>query len=162
MERLYRWLLHLYPAQFRSRFGSEVAEVFTAAREEASRQGAWSHMKFLARELLGVIQGARAQVRLQDGSRWLESMEMFANCRFVFNAFMFSFVTIVAAIALFNTVALHASGSHYLAPHASVSAVPLWQNMVCGAGIVAWTIGAAVRRVGAGRTARVKRDSARG
>lgn len=149
MEQLYRWLLHLYPALFRIRFGSEMAEVFAAAQQEACRQGAWRHIRFLARVFVGVAQGARAEARLQERSRWLENMEMFANCRLVFNAFTVSFVAIVAVIALINTVFLRASGSHSLTPRTSISAVPLWMNMACGAATVGWSIGAALRRVGA-------------
>ncbi len=38
MIRLYRWLLFLYPADYRAIFGAEMAEVFGEALETKSEQ----------------------------------------------------------------------------------------------------------------------------
>ena len=41
MIRLYRLLLHLYPAAFRADYADEMAAIFRARRREASGRLAW-------------------------------------------------------------------------------------------------------------------------
>jgi hypothetical protein len=68
MVALYRALLHLYPAAFRSEFGDEMTFVFREAQDEPRPGRRFSRAMFYIREFTGLIQGA-----LQEHSRALTS-----------------------------------------------------------------------------------------
>ena len=76
MVRLYRWLLFLYPADYRIIFGAEMAEVFGEALDALSNRGVWPWVIFCLRELAGLLWGASsAHMRLH--SRWLDRVKSF-------------------------------------------------------------------------------------
>ena len=72
--RLYRWLLHLYPAAYRSTFGREMADVFQLARARAWSRGTLYAAAFCIREFTGLALGA---VRLR--TRRPEILEQLAT-----------------------------------------------------------------------------------
>jgi len=55
--RLYRLLLHFYPARYRSTFAQEMADVFQLARQRAWSRGVTYGMAFCLRELGGLALG---------------------------------------------------------------------------------------------------------
>ena len=48
---IYRWMLRLYPKDFRSMFDSEMQHVFTQVLKDANRQGDWAVAGIVLREL---------------------------------------------------------------------------------------------------------------
>src|ERR1041385_4389979 len=61
MLRIYRCLLHLYPAGHREQFADEMTAVFTAVQEDAARKGIAARAIFCARETKGLVIGALQQ-----------------------------------------------------------------------------------------------------
>jgi hypothetical protein len=70
MGTLYRWLLYLYPEEFRRRFAEEMCWVYAEASASAARAGFARQSLFLAREVCGMVRGAAKQqaYRLLEGS----------------------------------------------------------------------------------------------
>ena len=58
---LYELLLRLYPADLRALFAQEMSTVFATAADEQRRRGAFSLVRFLCVELLGLMRGAVAE-----------------------------------------------------------------------------------------------------
>jgi hypothetical protein len=58
MELIYRSLLRLYPAAWRSEFGEEMIAVFRQAQEAARAHGFGAYTAFCWRELIGAAAGA--------------------------------------------------------------------------------------------------------
>lgn len=74
--RIYRDLLHLYPAEHRAQFAAEMADVFAARAIERRASGKFEFLWFVLQEFSGVIAGA-LEVRLiprgQDLRTWREA-----------------------------------------------------------------------------------------
>ena len=58
MKRIYRTLLHLYPADYHARFASEMTGAFLAAAESRGNRS-----RFLVSELHGLLIGAAREWR---------------------------------------------------------------------------------------------------
>lgn len=58
LRRLYSTLLEMYPAGFRAQFGAEMADVFAQAAAHAGGQGRARLLRFVMKELSGLIAGA--------------------------------------------------------------------------------------------------------
>ena len=72
MLRLYRSLLHLYPAAWRAQFGDEMACVFMQVHHEIAGSRRLARAGFFRREICGLITGAlRAQIFCLFGFDWV-------------------------------------------------------------------------------------------
>ena len=114
MGALYRWLLYLYPEQFRQRFAEEMCWVYAEASASASRAGIARQSLFVAREVCGMVRGA-VQERAH---RWFE--EGFISRRFAMatirSRFRFPIAGIgfmVACLGLILTAIRHAQALSY-------------------------------------------------
>ncbi len=82
-DRIFRLVLRLYPAEFRDRFGSDMAEAYRAARMEAAAQGRGSLLSFwtgVAGDALVRAPGEHMQMTLFDlryAARGLRRSPMF-------------------------------------------------------------------------------------
>jgi hypothetical protein len=61
MLRLYRGLLHLYPAEHREQFGEEMLAVFAAIHQDAANKGMAARGFLTTREAAGLLIGAFQQ-----------------------------------------------------------------------------------------------------
>jgi hypothetical protein len=57
MQRTYRAILSLYPAEYRAIFAPEMVKVFEQAKADAKKQGVLSFALFAACELGGLLRG---------------------------------------------------------------------------------------------------------
>lgn len=154
MTRLYRWLLFLYPADYRATFGAEMAEAFDEALSESRHQGTWQRATLCLRELAGLAWAAScAQARVHRGARCLERMKRFANNRSALAALIFMFLGVVAAIEMLKTFALHAR--HVRPARAQGFALEIWQAVVVAyvAGVLGGAIAFVARGMGVRRHA---------
>jgi hypothetical protein len=73
MLRIYRCLLHLYPAVHREQFGDEMTAVFEEVQAETATKGITARAFLYVRETAGLLAGALQQhVRALGGARvWL-------------------------------------------------------------------------------------------
>ncbi len=141
MTRLYRWLLFLYPADYRATFGAEMAEAFDDAHSESRHQGTWQRATFYLRELAGLAWAAScAQARVHRGMRCVERMRRFANSRAALAALIFMFLGVVAAIEMLKTFALH--GRHVRPALAQDFPLEIWEAVV--AAYVGGVLGGAI------------------
>lgn len=58
MSLVYRWLLCLYPAEFRREFGEEMAGVLERVSVDAARAGRMRRIRLAIRETAGLARGA--------------------------------------------------------------------------------------------------------
>ena len=93
MGALYRWLLYLYPEQFRQRFAEEMCWVYAEASASASREGLARQSLFVVREMCGMVRGAVEE----QARRWLEGS--FVSRRFAMATFRSRFRFPIAGIA---------------------------------------------------------------
>jgi hypothetical protein len=59
MTRIYRFLLRMYPRSYADQFGSEMTSVFEQAAAEQWKKGRLAYVRFVFRELMGLVTGAR-------------------------------------------------------------------------------------------------------
>jgi hypothetical protein len=69
LVEIYRWLLHLFPPEYRSAFGREMTAVFQQAQADAQNRGTISHAVFGIREFTGLIRSA-VRERARDSVQW--------------------------------------------------------------------------------------------
>lgn len=160
MTRLYRWLLFLYPADYRATFGAEMAEAFNEAHSESRHQGTWQRATFCLRELVGLAWAAScAQARVHRGARCAERMKRFANSRAALAALIFMFLGVVAAIELLKAFALH--GRHVRPALAREFPLEIWGAIVAAyvGGVLGGAIAFLARGMGTNRHADGKTGS---
>ena len=92
MGALYRWLLYLYPEEFRRRFAEEMCWVYAEASASASRSGIVRQSLFVAREVCGMVRGAVEE----RGHRWFGGN--FVSRRFAMATFRTRFRFPIAGI----------------------------------------------------------------
>lgn len=104
MATLYRWFLHLYPADHRLTFGAEMITVFRQARSGVQRRGPAARITFYLREFAGLVRGAlheRARA-LVASPLWAvieeRSFVMRSQFRFSATAIFFMVLTFVASV----------------------------------------------------------------
>jgi len=114
MVRLYRWLLFLYPADYRIIFGAEMAEVFGEALDALRNRGVWPWVIFCLRELAGLLWGASsAHMRLHSG--WLDRVKSFIiQGRAAVPRLVFVFAAIVAVIEVLKSFLPHRHASQWI------------------------------------------------
>jgi hypothetical protein len=64
-HKIYRKALLLYPAEFRSEFGEEMAETFDDSARDRRSAGAMPLLRFYSREAVGLIRGAISQTSVR-------------------------------------------------------------------------------------------------
>jgi hypothetical protein len=172
MLSLYRALLMLYPAAFRSEFGAEMISVFLTSYRERCAGSSWQRGLFFLRELTGLIHGA-----LQEHSRslfafhrWIPLPSQLPLRRFVMpSQFRFPkstavLMTIILAgvvLAIEKGEAIEASLPHTNPPIAPIqpehlTLLPTLATMflaVYAAAVLAWIVLFWVRRTGMHRLA---------
>ena len=117
MIKLYRWLLFLYPSDYRAVFGAEMIDVFADIHAEASEQGVWKYVTFCLRELIGLLRTAvYARVRVCGGSQWLETIKRLAQGQVAVTVLILGFFAVVTAIEVLKSFALHGPRSRVTAP----------------------------------------------
>lgn len=154
MTRLYRWLLLLYPADYRAMFAAEMAEVFDKANDGACEQGAWQRVMFCVRELTGLVRAAsNAQIRNHAAVRWVEPIKAPANGRLVVTSLIFAFMAVIAAIEILKSFAFHRRHSRPIVSHEFPLAILEWLLLAYGVGVIGWTITFLAHRTGMHRLA---------
>ncbi len=122
MRSIYEFLLWLYPAEFRRRFGEEMLLVFGEAREAASREGLVSELSFALHEVGGVLCGAlgehiRAVTGIDSLSRRIAMISRNNRFRFPVAAIalmVFSFAGVLFAIHNARAIAFSLAGQTYM------------------------------------------------
>ncbi len=163
MLRIYRCLLHLYPAAHREQFAEEMIAVFTVVQEEAAQKGPTARAILCARETTGLVMGAWQQhVRELIGPRvWLP----FPTRRFTMHTgFRFPKTTaVLMTIILAGVLVAIKKGEGIEAAVANVNPPGsiMQTNMLPGiaiglaafyaAGLIGWAILFALRRSGVHR-----------
>lgn len=156
---IYCGLLFLYPADYRARFGKEMAEVFRQAYAEACTQGYFSRFRFCLRELTGVVRAASCeQANTYGRSWWAAHMRRMVMSRrlhsiTVILAMSLVLLAVVVTIETLKTFALQMSVSRpMLSPRFPLA---VWEMLAVayGGGAVGWAIAFAIRRTGMHRLA---------
>lgn len=157
MTRLYRWLLFLYPADYRAIFGTEMTKVFDEAHAAASKRGILGRAAFYMRELTGLIWTAScAQIRIHSG--WADGVKRFVNGRAAVTALIFMFVAVVAAIEILKSFAFHQHHAQPMLWHEFLLAILVGLTVACG-GAVGWTVAFFLGRTGMHRIASIDTGS---
>ena len=157
MRTIYEWLLRLYPAAHRRRFGEEMAFVFEQAKAETARQGSITLASFYFREIAGVLGGAW-QERMREFSERRSAM----RTQFRFPKTTPILMTIILAgvvLAIRKGEAIQASlpdvnpaiGAIHPAQHGFLSDIGIWLLCFYAAGLIGWAILFALRRSGSHR-----------
>lgn len=152
---LYRWLLCLYPRNYRQEFGEEMASVFREARGELA-PALPARIGFYQREFSGVFSGAlRAHCdRLFGPAIPFRRFDMQPHFRFP-RSTVFLMLVIFAAVVL--TIAKAASVAGGLAVWPSlVSVLAFMLLTMCGAALVVLGILHTLRRSGTHRLENVR------
>lgn len=157
MRTVYDWLLRLYPAGHRRRFGDEMAFVFEQTKAERANQGSGPLISFYFREIAGVLGGA-----------WQERLREFSGRRSVMRT-QFRFprttpilMTVILAgvvLAIRKGEAIQASlpdvnpavGPIHPAQHGLLPDIGIWLLSFYIAGLIGWAILFALRRSGSHR-----------
>ena len=161
MNKLYRWLLFLYPADYRSVFGAEMAEMFDEMHAAACQQGTWRLLTFCLRELTGLVRAAsHAQIRIHRTVLWAERMKTIAGGRAIVTALILALVANVAAIEMLKSFVLHRHRAQPMLSHEILPAVLAQLILVCG-GVVGWVIAFLLGRTGIQRLANTDTESMR-
>lgn len=108
MNFIYRCLLFLYPADYRSEYADEMASVFAEVHAETREAGWLRRGAFHAREFSGLLEGALLeQVRALTGfDRWAPP-SLFASRRFMMRSeFRFPKSTLVLMVVILAGVIL--------------------------------------------------------
>lgn len=165
MERLYRTLLALYPANYRNDFGEEMTAVFAHLCGEVAMQRTSTRAWFYLREAVGLLSGAlREHTRAFGSSNWLpcQSRRFTMRDGFRFPKTTAILMTVILAgviMAIRKGEAIEASLPHVSAPIAPIHSAPsyLLPGVVAGflffyaTGLVGWAILFALRRSGVHR-----------
>jgi hypothetical protein len=157
MTRLYRWLLFLYPSDYRAIFGREMTEVFDKAHAATSKRGILGRAAFYLRELTGLIQTASyAQIRIH--CEWADRMKRFVSGRAAVTALIFMFVAIATAIEILKSFAFHRHPTQPMLWHEFLLAVLAGLTVICG-GVIGWAILFLLGRSGVHRIANIDTGS---
>lgn len=75
MPRLYRLILSLYPAEYRTAFAAEMIKVFDQASGDARNRGTLKSMLFAVSELGGLVKGLVSEhaAKWRDGAAYVTS-----------------------------------------------------------------------------------------
>jgi len=119
MIRLYRWLLLLYPADYRAIFAEEMTKVFDEARTAALKRGPWQSVAFCLRELTGLVWTA-SSAHLRIHSRWADRVKDFTHGKAAVPRLIFTFAAMVAVIAILKS----------FLPHRRTSQPMLWSEFL--------------------------------
>lgn len=68
MRRMYRFILALYPAEYRANFAPEMRYVFDEAAEQIRLQGRVAMSRFAAREIVGLFAGLMREWVAKSGA----------------------------------------------------------------------------------------------
>lgn len=153
MKKLYRWLLFLYPADYRSIFGAEMAEVFDETYASACERSIWWLLTFCLRELTGLVRTALyARIRIYDSELWAVRMKVIANGRVIVPALIFMFTAVVAAVEILKSFVFHGLRLRPILLLELPMAI-LWLILACVGGVIGWGIAFLARRTGMQRLA---------
>lgn len=163
MLRIYRWLLHLYPALHREQFGDEMTAVFQEVQAETATKGMTALASLCVRETAGLLTGALQQhVRALGGQRvWppfpTRSFTMHTEFRFPkTTAVLMTIILAGVVLAIKRAEAIEAALAH-ANPPGSIIQTNLLPGIAIGlasfyaAGLIGWAILFAMRRSGVHR-----------
>jgi hypothetical protein len=171
MRSLYRHLLYLYPAPYRSEYGEEMLIVFSEVRADAAQRGQIAHSVFLVREARGLLLSAlRERIRSVIGPQFAAPLlpPSFSSRRFAMtDSFRFSKATAVlmalilggVLLAIQKAEAIHASlpqddppvGPIHPVHSMFVPGIMLLFLYFYAAGLMGWAVLFALRRAGVHR-----------
>jgi len=166
MLRLYRCLLHLYPATHRQQFGDEMTAVFGEVQAETAAKGIAAHAFLYARETAGLMAGALQQhVRTLFGTKvWLPfpTRRFTMHTEFRFPKTTAVLMTIILAgvlVAIKQGEAIEASmaranppiGPFHIIQTNMLPGIVIGFAAVYAAGLIGWAILFALRRSGVHR-----------
>ncbi len=163
MLRIYRSLLHLYPAVHREQFGDEMTAVFQEVQAETATKGMRERAFLCVRETAGLLAGAlQEHARSLGGTRgWIPfpARRFTMHTEFRFPKTTAVLMTIILAgvlLAIEKGEAIEASLAH-----SSPTSVVIQTNMLPGiaiglvcfyaAGLIGWAILFALHRSGVHR-----------
>lgn len=162
MLSVYRCLLYLYPADFRSDFGDEMLGVFSEAQSDAKT--GLARVAFFLREVAGVFNGAlQERLRALNGSYSIMPFSSFTSRRFTMRpGFRFPKSTAVLMAIILAGVLLAIEKAQSIVRSAAQSDYPdLVGGLIaifvaaCVLAVVAWAALFAVRRSGVHRLAQM-------
>ncbi len=157
MIRLYRWLLFLYPADYRAIFGAEMAEVFGEALDATRKRGALPGVTFCLRELAGLVWAAScAHMRIHSG--WADRVKRFTQGRAAVPRLIFVFVAIVTVIEVLKSFLPHRHPWQSMFWNEFFLAMLAVLTLAFG-GTVAWAIAFLFGRTGVHRIANIETKS---
>lgn len=160
MKKLYRWLLFLYPLDYRSIFGAEMAEVFDEMYASACERGTWRRFTFCLRELTGMVRAALyAQIRIYDSELWAVRVKMIANGRAIVRALVFILTAVVTAIEVLKSFVFHGLRLRPILSQEFPLSI-LWLILACAGSAVGWSVAFLIRQTGIQRLANLDTRSA--
>lgn len=163
MLSLYRWLLHLYPPEYRSEFGEEMVAVIHEAQTETWQKSMTARIGFCAREAAGLLSGAvQEHFRIIAGGDFLHlflSRRLTMRSEFRFPKATVPLMAVILAVivvAIEKAKAISASVPHtnpLVGPIPPAQFTIVWSLlvavMVAGtAGALGWAILFVLRRSG--------------
>ena len=153
MNKLYRWLLFLYPADYRAIFAEEMTNVFDEARAAAWKRGPWQSVAFCLREFTGLVWTASyAHLRIHSG--WAYRMKAFTRGRAAVPRLIFVFAAVVAAIEILKSFVLHRHPSQPILWNEFLVAILAGLTVASG-GAFGWAIAFLFGRTGMHRIANI-------
>lgn len=157
MIRLYRWLLFLYPADYRAIFAAEMTKVFDEARAVAWKRGVWQRATFCLRELTGLVwTGSYAHMRIHSG--WADRVKGLSQGRAAVPRLIIILAAIVAAIEMLKLIVLRGHYTQSTLRNEVLLAIVAGLTVVFG-GAAGWTVAFLFRRTGLHRIANIETKS---
>ncbi|HUK47678.1 MAG TPA: hypothetical protein VLW06_08805 [Terriglobales bacterium] len=160
MLRLYKFLLHFYPASYRREFAGEMTTVFREARKSAEDDSVAMRVSFYVREIRGLLAGAlREHLRaITGGYQWIPFRRFDMRPEFRFPK---STVVLMAVIFLGVELAIqeakHVVAKYSTTPTPATTGFPwfiVWSLLATVAvAVIGWSILFALRRTGVHRLA---------
>ena len=157
MIRLYRWLLFLYPADYRAIFAAEMIKVFDQARAMAWKRGIWQRVVFCVRELTGLVWTASyAHMRIHGG--WSDRVKGIYQGQAAVRRLIIILAATVAAIEMLKLIALRGHYTQSTLRNELLLAIVAGLTVVFG-GAAGWTVALLFRRAGLYRIANIETKS---